>query len=355
MIKTLFVLISSISISSGCNTTKENNGSGYNEYNFLPNYATVELKVSKSDVKNTFLPSLIKLDKEVERLFKNRKFKELERLAQTLLDDNLADGTSAYSRYMYSLSGVLVSLSEPSETLGELNSAQLLKEWEKQTPNSSHYKLAKLKYLISLAWKYRGSGYANTVTKEQFSKFHNQLRIAKKYAEIIKPEVNNPQWYVDMLAIYKGLELNGRDYLELANTAILLYPTFYEVYFRAADYLAPWWFGSKETLERFMFESANSLKDSDGLAIYARIFWTQHQPSHRLLFNRDLMRASMLEIVNKYPDEWNVQNLAKISCEIKDAKTTKELLSLINMKPLKSVWSPMQYDVCKMFVQLNDT
>lgn len=318
-------------------------------------YSQAKLTVSKGDVVDKEMESRQNIKKTVFDLFLNNEFKKLDEFAQTLVNENTSSGISSYSRFMYSVGDLVRAVLDKNDQKGLVFLNHQFGVWEKELTGSSHFKLSKLTYMISLAWHYRSSGFSDTVTDEQFELFHKQLNVAKDYAEEIKLDINNPHWYVQMLRIYKGLDINGEEYILLANTGIALYPNFYEIYFRAADYLSPKWHGNEVILEDFMRASAENISSTDGISIYSRIFWTQHHPSINLLFNRDLMRASMFEVVNEYPDEWNIQNFAKIACDIQDAQTARDLLQLMISEPKRNVWYGVKrYNSCRELANLNE-
>ena len=97
-----------------------------------------------------------------------------------------------------------------------------------------------------------------------------------------------------------------------------------------------------EKIARF---AAEKTRDTDGDAYYARVYWSA--ANH--MFGPDLRHASehidwarmqrgMRDLMKRYPDPWNANNLALFACASRDAELARELLPKARELPVLSVW-----------------
>ena len=119
-------------------------------------------------------------------------------------------------------------------------------------PNESAVWLLKGEAYIEMAWHARGSGYANTVTKEEWKAFGDHLKTAQKALEKawnLNPK--DPRIATTMLTLELG-QGKGRDRMELwFNRAMKLDPNNYDACYKKLYYLEPKWYGSREAMLDF--------------------------------------------------------------------------------------------------------
>ncbi len=94
--------------------------------------------------------------------------------------------------------------------------------------------------------------------------------------------------------------------------------------------------------------------------MYVRLYWYISQCKCTKLtnvfedpaINWDKMKKSMADVLGLYPDQWNINNFAYLSCRAKDKAMTKSLLGRITT-PLNSAWADSDdyYRYCSAWAQ----
>ncbi|MGD8595380.1 MAG: DUF4034 domain-containing protein, partial [Gammaproteobacteria bacterium] len=239
---------------------------------------------------------------------------------------------------------------------------ETVNKWIKETPDHPAPYLAKAEILISYAWDARGSGWAKDVTESQWSLFNSRIAEARQVLEdSAAVSGNHPYWFLTMEIVAKAQNWNIQEFEQLYNSAIYAYPTYYYIYFRAADYFQPRWHGSRKLLRQFVDNAVNKSRHKEGLTLYTRIYWSQLWALKDDTFapgyaEWNLMKQGFEDIMKDYPNSaWNLNAYAYYSCMAKDWSTTKQLTSKIEDNPHLSIWgSRSRYFTCKSKSKLNN-
>lgn len=225
------------------------------------------------------------------------------------------------------------------------NLEQKALEWVKSQPKSPSGYLAYAIILERRAWMYRGGGWAKDVKKEDWVYFRKYIQKAKSF--LLKNKriaSSNPQWYDTMISIARAEGIDKSAFDQLITEAIDKFPYYYPIYFSAINYLAPRWHGSKREIENFATKAVNFTKAKEKNGMYARIYWyaSQTQYGYKLFTESAVLWATMSksidDVLEKYPDQWNINNFAKFSCLARDKSKTKLLISQIKGKPILKAW-----------------
>lgn len=78
--------------------------------------------------------------------------------------------------------------------------------------------------------------------------------------------------------------------------------------------------------------------------MYARIYWYAAQTiyGNDLFVGSDVrwenMRVGIWDVLDRYPDQWNIQNFAFFACLTQDATTLADLMAMIDGPPIMRVW-----------------
>ncbi len=130
----------------------------------------------------------------------------------------------------------------------------LFKNWS----DSAEAWFIKGNFEVNFAWQARGTGYANTVTKEGWKAFKDHLAAADKALEKswkIKPMEKTA---IRLMTVELG-QGKGRDRLEkYFQRAMLLNPNSFNACSAKLEYLYPKWYGSVEEAIRFSWECVAS-------------------------------------------------------------------------------------------------
>lgn len=310
-----------------------------------------------------FLPSLSfaddaitissKIAKLAESQFYERNFVAINedeyeyRTAQSRLPDGRWKLT-----FIYSNLGNVARRGDEVEWKKKIN---LVDEWIQKTPSQPAAYLAKAEILISYAWDARGGGWANSVTPEQWRIFHKRISEARKILEdSYEITKGNPYWFLEMEVIAKAQSWAEEEFDALYQAAVTAVPTYYFIHFRAADYYQPRWNGSKEKLRAFVDNAVSKSKSSEGMTLYARIYWSQLWALQNKTFDDgygewDNMRQGFEDIMQQYPrSSWNLNAFAYYACMAKDWETFRRLSSQIGDQPHLSIWEKTsKFSSCK--------
>ena len=230
-----------------------------------------------------------------------------------------------------------------------------LKQWIADFPESPTPHLAYATMLLKHGTAYRGNGFAKTVKPENWKPFQKLIEQARRYLEKAKNIASrDPQWYTLMaeVAVYQGWP--EKQFAFLLAEAFEKQPLYYDTYFWAVRYYSPRWYGSVAAIETFARNALKRTRAQEGYAMYTRIYWAASQVE----FNETLFRESQVnwqkmkrgidDILNKYPDNWNLNNLAKFACLAKDKEEAATLLGRIEHPLHRLVWdSPSFFYRCR--------
>lgn len=159
-----------------------------------------------------------------------------------------------------------------------------------------------------------------------------------------------------MLTVAKAQSWSENEFYKLLDEALDKHPQFYEIYFRAIDYLQPKWHGSIQEIEEFANYALSKSNKYEDNGMYARIYWyvSQAEYGHDLFTKSKVkwekMKLGINDVIAKYPDQWNINNFAVFSCLANDKKMTRKLMSMIEGRPIISVWKDGRFfERCKEF------
>jgi hypothetical protein len=227
--------------------------------------------------------------------------------------------------------------------------------WARQHPDSPAAHIVHSLVLIDQAWAYRGNAYSVDVDPRAWAPFRQFITKARVNLETHKAVAAvDPHWYVTMLTIARAEGWNRSRFDNLLAEALELEPLFYQTYFTALEYLLPKWKGSLLEIESFAQDAVNRTSKWEGQGLYARIYWVASQTQFKdELFansfaNWPRMRAGFNDVIDKYPDAWNLNNYAKFACIAGDKVKAGELLKRIESHVIHDAWSsPLVRARCK--------
>lgn len=147
-----------------------------------------------------------------------------------------------------------------------------LLKWTERHPASVTARIALADTYVEHAWRARGNGTINTVSREGYKRFLSRLdqastilRSDKKLSETC------PEWYVVMLSVALGQGWDMDSYNKLFEAGIKFEPLYYTLYEEKACYLMPRWYGQPGDWERFADTMALTVGGHEGSIIYNKI------------------------------------------------------------------------------------
>ena len=235
-----------------------------------------------------------------------------------------------------------------------------IEDWANEYPDSPTPRIALASILINRAWAYRTGLPAKEVDAKAWKTFNYYISQAKLILEGNKPVASkDPHWYALMTTVATAESWDLAKFLRLIDEGTSKYPYYYQIYFRGINYLLPRWHGGFDQMEAFANAAVKKTKSKEKMAMYARIYWAASGVYGKRLFleskvNWNNMRQGMIDVLNQYPDSWNINNFAYFSCFAKDKETAKKLTGMIK-QPLMGVWEAQEvFDACKNWTNGKD-
>ncbi|MFV2059965.1 MAG: hypothetical protein ACC653_04725 [Gammaproteobacteria bacterium] len=288
--------------------------------------------------------------------YENKQFDLIEKMAEKFRTnkERTSSGLWKLTIFYISFNDNITPRKQKVENYWE-NKHKIIDSWIKQYPKSPTAHILKAGLYSGQAWFYRGNSYASKVDPRAWKPYKEYINKAIDYLNKYKDIASiDPQWYDTMAGMYSNIGISDKRYFELINEGLDREPEFYELYFTVIYYLAPKWHGDKKRIEDFARFAVKRTHKTDGMQMYARIYWAVSQNVFKNdLFNKSLvnwedMRTGIYEVLNKYPDQWNINNFANFACQAGDKKTTKDLMSMIVGEPILTAWSDYDnYNTCK--------
>ncbi|GEM_PF-1316707 len=288
-------------------------------------------------------------DKRFSMMFLQEQFDALDKLAD---EYRVTESRSSSGLWMlthfYAGIGVVKNGSQDEKYWADIESKAL--RWAASNPKSPAPINVYANFLIGHGWKYRGSGLAYQVRKEDWKPFYEKLSKAREYLLRNKRIASaDPEWYENMLIIARAEGWDRNQFDKLVAEAVSKHPHFYQIYFAALDYLVPIWHGSKEEVEKFANFAVEHTKAKEGLGMYARVYWYASQTYYgAALIESDIdwdkMKRGVDDVLARYPDQWNINNFAYLACLGGDKQKTAELIKNINAPPIYRAWGNSAYN-----------
>jgi hypothetical protein len=198
----------------------------------------------------------------------------------------------------------------------------IIADWRRLSPNSPAPFITSAERLLAKAWCLRGSGYASEVADGAWKPFYDHLDAAYEMLARHKAVASvDPNYYAVMASIYVAQGRDEEEFRALLDEGTRKEPFYYALYSEAFRYYEPQWGGSyaaEEGLARFAVEKT---KAKDRNSAFARIYWVAMDcgcmpPAEAV--NQPMLRQSMADLAEIYPDPWNVSHMARMACAIDD-------------------------------------
>lgn len=288
-------------------------------------------------------------------VLQKRDFSGLDRIAERLRQENelLSDGQPALVAFYKGVSACVQPKCDEEPQLDQtwVAHGKLLDEWIEAVPRSTTARLAKAAYVTAYAWHIRGTGYAHTVSPNQWKEFADRLQQARVLLQALKKEAeNDPHWYAEMLAIGLAQSWPRSEMDEVFDAGVKKFPAYFPMYFYKAASLSPRWGGNQEDLARFVEEAVQATRGALGETLYARLYWSEWKADMFEKRHVDWLRmkAGFARMAKDHPDPWNLNNFAFFACLAGDVDTLAEILDQIGDATIVVAWrSPRRLAACR--------
>lgn len=262
------LLLAGLCMLAGCKPKSSDEASSSKKSGFQYDAATIETASKLKPSRDPIADEAAAFTKSIREAFKNRRFDELEKIVSELRTKKelLRDGKWKITSFYSAFGGEV----EDPESLFEQND-RIHQEWLAAKPASAAARIAHAIHLTDYAWKARGNGYADSVSKKSWELFGQRLDAAMKILLEARalPE-KDPYLYRAALTIAMGQGWSKKNYDALVAEAHTLEPTYWGYDTARAYSLLPRWYGEPGDWEKYAEEVA-ALPGGLGLEAYARI------------------------------------------------------------------------------------
>lgn len=205
---------------------------------------------------------------EINSLVSAHDFKGLDEKAREYRESKarfIGGGWKIHSFYM-------VAAAPKGENLGDSDwerQIEFLKEWKRQMPDSITPRTALAYAYLCYAYLPRGSGYANTVSDNQWKLFFERLESMSSELKRAKSIPDKcPEYYLMLLELAGAQQWKRADYEKVYEAAIEYESTYYYFYTEKAVELMPRMGGDPGEWESYASDLKNKISGEKGLIIY---------------------------------------------------------------------------------------
>ncbi len=234
-------------------------------------------------------------------LMKNKDYKTLDLMISSFRDNKLRTPAGLWLQSVFYQSAKRY----PDFALQEKDFDRIdaeLNDWMTKSQKSDAAKLILVDSMLKRAWLYRGSGFSNTVSPVNFSKFHAQISKAKKYLLANEDiSLRDPKWFSQILEVI-NLEENASslEHKQYFDNAISLYPGYNPIYLSASVFYYEKWHGTGiDSFDQFLRYAVKNLPPNEAKAVYTKYIWVvfvvnamMTTPETGLSIGRKLQQAS---------------------------------------------------------------
>ncbi len=219
------------------------------------------------------------------------------------------------------------------------------KRWMTARPRSAAAALMYANILQAYAWKFRGTSYAKSVPKENWEPFRRAIEDLRVFLTENKAVASNdPQWFVEMLNVARAQSWDISDTQKIVDEGTRKFPGYYGIYFEAAEAYAPRWGGSVSLVQSLVDQGVRSTSKTDGRGLYARIYWSLGNEMIKAGLSKGTfpnwreMKASIGDVISKYPDAWNYNHFAFFACLAGDYQYARDLMDAAKWDSVRGIW-----------------
>lgn len=214
-------------------------------------------------------------------------------------------------------------------------------DWIKAFPDEPAAYVMNGSALLQRGWCFRGDGLAAEVTPNGRRLFAEGLTAARKVLEDNRDIAStDPHYYATMVIISKADGTDAARLMKLIEEASKREPLYHQTYIEGAGYFMTNWQGQPGDLRRFTDYALARTKD-EGASIYARIFWNYYDCNcfHRSDLDWGVLRRGMVDLVDRFPDDWTAGGFARIACREADTRAASVLMSRMQGPDTGIAWS----------------
>jgi len=286
-----------------------------------------------------------KIEREVQLLFEQEKFDELEKMANEFRINKTKFPDGVWKLTYFYMSFDLFETNKNDVQCNEY--IRNLEKWMSKHPNSITAKIAAGNAWLTYAWKARGGDYANTVAEQGWKLMHDRLEKAYQLVKDnpLEPLMDCQGRYHALMRIAMGQGWDREKFDALFREAVSFEPGFYSYYMVKAHYIMPRWGGFKGEWQQFAEDAVKMTPESEGMGMYTRILRSMWGYNKEFKDFNDpsvswvKMKQGFLDMEKAYPDSfYNLNSFCLFACIAGDKETAKSLFKKIGKIPYTEAW-----------------
>jgi hypothetical protein len=216
-----------------------------------------------------------------------------------------------------------------------------LEAWRDQFPRSITARVALAAFPVYYGWFARGNNYARSVSPDNWKMFGERVEAGRVALDALDTSAKQDEgWYAAMISVALAQHWPSQRFDTLYEEGARKHPAYLPIHFNAANYYAPQWYGSQQAYSRFVDRAVQLVGSQLGTQLYARMNWSQGTDTMFQDSTADWkrMKNGFEQIIQGYPDPWNLNNFARFACIAHDWSTMNALAEKIGEAPVAMAW-----------------
>lgn len=217
--------------------------------------------------------------------------------------------------------------------------------WLQATPRSPTANVLRAEVLRARAWLVRGTGFANTVSREQWVGMSAFVVEAVRRLEASRAfAASDPQWHATYLALAQIGSFPEISFNLIAKEALSTDPAYSPIYERILQSATPRWGGSWSAVDDAVDELVARTAKDLGQTLYARSYqWVASAELRRRLFEKSLakwprMKQGFEDLTARYPTDWNFNLFGVNACFAQDWATLQSIFDRLGDRVIDDLW-----------------
>jgi len=287
----------------------------------------------------------------IQRMLKEEQFEKLDTLAEEIRKSRkiLDNGGSALSRFYNDLTE---NYDKEKEIIRLIN---LCEKWKRAYPNSPTPLIALSALYRDYAWQARGSGWAGTITNEQWDLFYERMKKADEYAnnKIAERDMRSYVERIKNIKLIGGEDTKNKAYAVL-DKGIAIDPDYHSMYFVMAELLMERWYGdNKYEMISFINKYSAKRKGVEGNILYIKsllhmsYFYERFNYLNRMGVSWAVLEGKLKSVLREQPENkfiWNAYwYFAGMALDLERAEELGKKLDNMNGWITDSWWDPLFY------------
>ena len=280
------------------------------------------------------------LESDVAKAFQSEDFATLDRMAEQfrVQDSRLTDGASKLSIFYPAFETMMQNRWGEKDFVAAVE--KKFSAWIKASPGITTPSVAYARWLVGYGWAARGTGFASTVSEQQWESFRLNIQKAEDALERVQAiKSSDAGWYWVMLKVAVAQGWPAEPFVGLASEAMQHFPNETVILLNIETRLMPKWGGSLKALDAFIHKATEASREKWGEAMYALLYEDlkgQYMIGERWAEPAELftttaaewprMKQGFIDLVIRYPVPENYKIFAFMACYAGDKETAQELM-----------------------------